>query len=113
MSGRRLNTFVHVGGVAYGPGTDVPPEVAEKIGAHAWEPDEDDQGEGEGAQIGVEDPTTTQSPGDEPPARSGRGSGIDAWRKFAEQNGVEYDTDASRDEIIAACEAAGIVEREE
>ncbi|MFF9690233.1 hypothetical protein [Streptomyces sp. NPDC014623] len=110
MSGRRLNTFVHVGGVAYGPGTDVPPEVAEKIGAHAWESADDQD---DGAQVGFEDPTTPQPPGDEPPARSGRGSGIDAWRKFAEQSGVEYDTDASRDEIIAACEAAGIVEREE
>ncbi|WP_328721737.1 hypothetical protein OHT52_21100 [Streptomyces sp. NBC_00247] len=107
---RRLNTFVHVDGVAYGPGSDVPPEVAEKIGAHAWESDDD---QGDGAQVGFEDPATQPPPDDEPPTRSGRGSGIDAWRKFAEENGVEYDTHASRDEIIAACEAAGVVEREE
>lgn len=31
--GRRLSTFVHVDGVAYGPDDDVPDEVAEKITA--------------------------------------------------------------------------------
>ena len=31
MAGRKLNTWVHVDGVAYGPGDEVPPEVAKKI----------------------------------------------------------------------------------
>lgn len=33
MARRRLNTFVHVGGQAYGPEDDVPDEVAEQITA--------------------------------------------------------------------------------
>lgn len=37
MSGRRLATHVHVRGVVYGPDSDVPPEVAEKISnPKAW-----------------------------------------------------------------------------
>lgn len=31
--GRRLNTYVHVDGIAYGPESDVPDEVAERITA--------------------------------------------------------------------------------
>lgn len=31
--GRRLSTFVHVDGVAYGPDDELPDEVAEKITA--------------------------------------------------------------------------------
>lgn len=35
--GRKLGTFVHVDGVAYGPADDLPAEVAEKITApHVW-----------------------------------------------------------------------------
>lgn len=36
--GRKLNTYVHVDGVAYGPDDDVPAEVAERITAPGvWE----------------------------------------------------------------------------
>lgn len=36
--GRRLNTYVHVDGQAYGPGSDVPAEVAERItNPDVWE----------------------------------------------------------------------------
>lgn len=31
MAGKKLNTYVHVDGVAYGPDDDVPAEVAKKI----------------------------------------------------------------------------------
>lgn len=35
--GRRLSTYVHVDGVAYGPDDELPDEVAEKITApHVW-----------------------------------------------------------------------------
>lgn len=108
--GRRLKTFVHVGGEAYGPGSDVPPEVAEQIGEHAWESDTDPDGD-EPGRVGFEDPRT-QQPGEAPP-RSGRGSGVEAWRAFAEQNEVEVAADASREDIIAACEQAGVVEPEQ
>lgn len=101
---RRLIAYVHVDGVAYGPDSKVPADVAKRIGDHAWtDADEaaaDEQPAGGGQST-------------EAPPRSGRGSGVDAWRAFAEQHDVEVAADASREDIIAACEAAGVVEREE
>ena len=41
----------------------------------------------------------------EPPKR-GPGSGRDAWVAYADSRGVKYDSDAHRDDIIAAVEAA-------
>ncbi|MFJ2249440.1 hypothetical protein [Streptomyces sp. NPDC087862] len=93
---RRLIAYVHVAGAVYGPGDDVPPDLAKRIGAHAWVDDGDQAPALSGA-----------------PPRSGRGSGVDAWRAFAEQHDVEFAADASREDIIAACEAAELVEREE
>jgi hypothetical protein len=111
---RRLHSYVHVDGVAYGPDSDVPAEVAKRIGDHAWTDDSDQDGD-EPADVGFTDPTAQQSPtgAGEAPPRSGRGSGIEAWRTFAEQNGVGTDSDMSREDIIAACEAAGVVEPEQ
>lgn len=42
------------------------------------------------------------------PPRSGKGSGIQAWRAYADANGFETDDDIGRDEIIAALKADGI-----
>ncbi|MFF2189244.1 hypothetical protein [Streptomyces sp. NPDC058155] len=100
---KRLIAYVHVDGVAYGPDDEIPAKVAKRIGDHAWadvaeapaiEPDDDDQD-------------------DDVPPRSGRGSGVEAWREFAEKNGVEVAAGASREDIIAACERAGVVEPEQ
>lgn len=108
MSGRRLIAYVHVDGVAYGPGDTVPPKVAKRIGDHAWT-DADQDGADE---VSVNDPAG--SGGDvEAPPRSGRGSGIDAWRAFAERNGYDTDDEMSRDDVIALLERNGVVEREE
>lgn len=46
----------------------------------------------------------------EPPPRAGRGSGLDAWQTFAGLNKVGYAEDASRNDIIAACVAAGVID---
>lgn len=46
------------------------------------------------------------------PSRSGKGSGVEAWRTFAESRGVGVDSDMSRDDIIAACEQAGVLASE-
>ncbi|MEU9470425.1 hypothetical protein AB0D78_28175 [Streptomyces avermitilis] len=46
------------------------------------------------------------------PSRSGKGSGTEAWRTFAESKGVGVGSDMSRDDIIAACEQAGVVSSE-
>ncbi|MFI1467642.1 hypothetical protein [Streptomyces wuyuanensis] len=98
---RRLIAYVHVDGKAYGPGDQVPAAVAKRIGEHAWT----DSGSS------AEAPTPTGE-GEAPP-RSGRGSGVEAWRAFAEQHDVEVAADATREDIIAACEAAGVVEPEQ
>lgn len=44
------------------------------------------------------------------PPRSGAGSGVNAWRTFAETHGVDVADDASRDDIIAELEERGIIE---
>ncbi|MFJ8855243.1 hypothetical protein [Streptomyces sp. NPDC102437] len=99
---RRLIAYVHVDGVAYGPDDRIPAAALRKIGDHAFADadDQDDSGDGSGGDV-------------EAPPRSGRGSGVEAWRAFAEQHDVEVAAAASREDIIAACEAADVVEREE
>lgn len=42
----------------------------------------------------------TEAPAE--PPRSGRGSGADAWRAYAQATGLDIDSDMTRDEIIAA-----------
>ncbi|SDL33088.1 hypothetical protein [Streptomyces indicus] len=112
MSGRRLIAYVHVAGAVYGPGDDVPPEVARRIGAHAWAPADGDQDDGGEQQLDDQgDGDQAPAPSEAPP-RSGRGSGVEAWRKFAEQHDVEVPADATREDVIAACEAAGVIEPE-
>ena len=48
------------------------------------------------------------TPDDGPPPRTGRGSGKDAWVAYAAANDVTVADDASRDDIIAALDAAGV-----
>lgn len=68
-----------------------------------------DANEGEGASSGGGRAST--GPPTEP-SRSGKGSGLEAWRSFAESKGVGVDSTMSRDDIIAACEQAGVVSSE-
>jgi hypothetical protein len=79
-------------GVRYDPGMDVPDAVASK-----WT-NPDIVWDGDAPSSGDE-----SSAGGEPP-RSGRGSGVEVWREYAEAQGVEVPEDASRDDIIAAVE---------
>jgi hypothetical protein len=115
---RRLRGYVHVGGTAYGPDDELPDAVAAQIGDHAWADDFADaelQGESGPETVGFTDPRADRdrSGAVEAPPRSGRGSGIDAWRQFAEQNGVDTDDEMSRDDVIAAVESAGVIEPEQ
>lgn len=103
MTGR-LIAYVHVDGVAYGPDDTVPAAVAKRIGSHAWEDPEAAAGDGDD----LAPPTLLQ----EPP-RSGRGSGVDAWRAYAEQEDVDVAPEASREDVIAALESAGVVQPEQ
>ena len=43
------------------------------------------------------------------PAQAGPGSSRAKWVTYATDNGIEVSDDMSRDEIIAACRAAGLV----
>jgi hypothetical protein len=57
----------------------------------------------------AEDDAQLEIVGEEPP-RSGKGSGEAAWRAFAEANGVQVSENDGRDEIIAACQDAGVIQ---
>ncbi|NAE18049.1 hypothetical protein [Enterococcus hirae] len=46
--------------------------------------------------------------GDGPPPKSGAKGTTDAWRTYATAQGVTVADDAKRDDIIAACSAAGV-----
>jgi hypothetical protein len=100
----RLKAFVHVAGSVYGPGDEVPAEVARLItNPKAWEGgvppvfDDETGGDGQSGDASVEVA--------EPP-RSGAGSGRPAWAEYAASLGLEVPADASRDDIIAAVDKA-------
>lgn len=52
-------------------------------------------------------------PAVEAPPRSGKGSGEKAWREFATSLEVDLEGCTSRDDVIAACEEAGVIDPEE
>jgi hypothetical protein len=130
---RELEQVVVFGGAVYGPGYINPPpdDVAKTItNPAAWgEKSEDDSdGSPQGdepveapvvAAPGDADVTSPDTPEPTPsepakptvpePPRSGAGSGVAAWRNFAEANDVDFPADASRDEIIEACEKAKVI----
>ncbi|GAA3527816.1 hypothetical protein [Streptomyces osmaniensis] len=111
MTERRLIGYVHVDGTRYGPDDEVPPAVAKRIGSHAWADADSSAGAPAPAGVGVGVGGSRQT--DEAPPRSGRGSGVEAWRAYAEQHDLDVAADASREDIIAAAEGAGLIEREE
>lgn len=63
-------------------------------------------------QTQVQEPAPASAPKPSlppPPPRRGKGSGLDAWQAYANLAGVTYGGDASRDDIITACETAGVL----
>lgn len=113
MSGKQLAAHVHVRDLAgrtavFGPGDAVPAWARKQIrNPKAWGGDEPAD------SSPVEVPVPVGAGDLEAPPRSGKGSGAAEWRAFAERKGVDVDQDATREDVIAACEAAGAVEREE
>lgn len=91
---RKLIANVYVDGVLYGPAGKSPSkDVAEQItNPKAWSGKADAEGSGSGSDI---------------PPKGGAGSGVDAWKAYAAKLDVEVADDASRDDVIAALEAAG------
>ncbi len=55
-------------------------------------------------------PSPEPEPLPEAPPRSGKGSGIEAWREFARATNTAVEPDADRAQIIAACETAGLLD---
>lgn len=88
-------------------GTSVPAWAADLItNPKAFDDEDGDGGVAEpdlsdsGADDGV---TPSQS---DPPPRSGKGSGLDAWLAYAETLGIEVPDNASRDDVINAVDNA-------
>ena len=52
-------------------------------------------------------PQTPETPED-PPPRSGAGSGREPWAAYATRHQVQVTADMRREDVIAACEAAGV-----
>ena len=131
---RRLNTTVHVhvdgASRVYGPTDEVPDTVATLITTpgvwaderdDADQPDEADNAEGTDEAEATDEVPDTAEGTDEAeatdevpdtaegvPPKQGKGSGVTAWRAYADTKGFETDDDISREEIIAALDAAGI-----
>ncbi|AXH89412.1 hypothetical protein [Micromonospora aurantiaca] len=69
----------------------------------------DDDGSDESAQAPTGSPEGGPEGGqDGPPPKGGAGSGAPAWREYAASNEVEVPADASREDVIAALDAAGV-----
>lgn len=134
---RELKQVVVYGGAVYGPGyiNPVEDDIAERftnpaVWGEAKESKgsdasaQDDEGTvkapvvaapGDGDVTSPESPEPTPAPSEPAkptvpvPPRSGAGSGINAWKAFADANDVQYGADDSRDEIIEACEKAKVI----
>lgn len=55
------------------------------------------------------EPATPVAQAPAPPPRHGRGSSAQAWRSWADTVGVRATEDDTRDDIIAACQQAGVL----
>lgn len=105
MTARQLRYTVHIPDPetgetrAFGPGMDVPDDVAALItNPKAWADDTE-------APAPAEPPSPVE---EGPPPRSGAGSGRDAWAAYAAANDFEVAADAGRDDIIEQLAEAGI-----
>jgi hypothetical protein len=112
----RLRTTVHVVDLegrprAFGPGEDLPDWAAGQIrNPDVWEgelPAHLDEAGGVREQIAVQVEAQPEMP--EPP-RSGTGSGRDAWAAYATRYGVDVPDGASRNDIVNALAARGLIE---
>lgn len=91
----------------FAPGTDDYPDWAGKqMGPHCFEGGENLFNE-DGKVQAVVHHDADEHTGDGPPPKSGAGSGVKAWRGYAEAEGHDVDG-LDRDEIIAALEEAGV-----
>lgn len=81
-------------------GGEVPGWASSLVGAHLV-----DGGSDESVQAPTGSPEGGQ---DGPPPKGGAGSGAAAWREYAAKHNVEVSADASREDVVAALDAAGV-----
>lgn len=89
--------------VTFLPGDDVPEWAAKQItNPLAW------GDEPERAEVAVGSGGAGRQESDGPPPQGGSGASRQNWADYAAANGVEVESDWKREDIIAACEKAGI-----
>jgi hypothetical protein len=101
-----LKANVWVDGQLYRAGSTPPPAAAARIrNPKVWEGDPPSAPEGDAEQdVGGPDESAAETV-QEPP-RGGAGSGVDAWRAFLGEQGVEeLPADANRDDLVALWDA--------
>ena len=93
------------------PAPDRPPVDPTPVSEPAPDNDpETDEDEEQGPEQAIEPaPDLPERPHPEPPPRHGKGSGLEAWQTFADAAGVTVAADASRADIITACERARVI----
>jgi hypothetical protein len=74
----------------------------------AWFGPDDDLPDWAEAAITHDKAYVDESGSDGPPPKAGRGSGLDAWKAYASVHEVEVPDGASKDDVIAALESAGV-----
>ncbi|MBF6411040.1 hypothetical protein [Nocardia farcinica] len=98
----RLNSYVHCYKGhevhVFGPGDDVPEWARKQITRpELWD---------EAPQVTVDGETS--DPADGPPPQGGAGASRQRWADYAASNGVQVQDDWKREDIIDACEKAGV-----
>lgn len=73
------------------------------------EADKTDEATQTAAPVKVSEPAPDRPPLPEPPPRAGRGASAELWQTWAENAGLTIPDGATRNDIIAACEKAGIL----
>lgn len=87
------------------PGTEVPDWAAKRLGDHCFEGGEDlFNDKGVPAPVVHGDAIVPDTVVEGPPPRAGKGSGEQAWRDYAEKQGLDVSDVEGRDNIIAALE---------
>lgn len=74
---------------------------------------DEDEPQAAAEPVKVSEPAPDNPPLPEPPPRAGRGASAEAWQTWAGRAGVAVADGATRADIIAACERAGVLPVEE
>ena len=116
---RRLAVYVTVAGdpssgqgfATFGPDDEVPDWAAKQMGDHVWANGGSDPDADAAARAAADADAKAKADADAAasgiPARAGAGSSKEAWTEYAGSLNVDVAEAKTRDDIIAAIEAAG------